>query len=168
MIDEVFTQLVDDLTAVSGVAEVIPVPRRLDTVTLPAIFLDIAEMAFGIDAGTEQVPLVLHWEARIIFPDAVEDLMVWSLVSAVMLALFNSPWPNRDVGRVELKQATPDDFSPDLTGYRVWLIEWVQTIRVGDSPWRAEGIVPTEVVIRYQGSEEETTYTLPPRNPIDE
>ena len=164
MITDIFNQLIDDLSLVPGIAQVIPVPRRLDTVTLPAIFLDIGEMTYGNSPGTEQVPLVIHWEARIVMQDDVEDITLWSLVANVMLQLFTTRWPNRDIGKVKLKQATPDDFTPDLAGFRVWLIEWVQTIHLGDNIWDGDGIVPTEVVIRYQGSDEETTYTLPPRN----
>ncbi len=164
MIAHLFTALVEQLETVPGIEQVIEVPRRMDTVTLPAIFLDCGELAFGFDAGTDQLPLVAHWEARLVMQDELDDVKVWSLVEAVMLRLYTASWPELDVGRVELKQATPDEFSPDLVGYRVWLIEWAQRIRVGDNVWDGEGIVPTEVVIRYQGSDETTTYRLPARN----
>jgi hypothetical protein len=136
----------------------------METVTLPAIFIDLVELAYGLDAGTEQLPLVAHWEARLVMSDALDDQTVWSLVEAVMLALFTARWSDGNIGKAELKQATPDEFSPDLVGHRVWLIEWAQRLRVGDNVFEGEGIVPTEVVIRYQGSDETTTYTLPARS----
>lgn len=161
MINELFTTLVDRLQTVPGIEQVIAVPRRLDTVMLPAIFLDLGELAFGLDVGTDQLPLVSHWEARLVMSDEIDDITVWSLVEAVMHRLFTASWSDVDIGRAELKQAMPDEFSPDLVGHRVWLIEWAQRLRVGDNVWDGEGVVPTEVVIRYQGSDETTTYQLP-------
>ena len=98
MMDSLFQQLVDSLEQVPGIAQVIPVPRRLDTVTLPAIFLDIGEMAYGNSPGTEQVPLVLHWEARLVMHDNIDDIVLWSLVENLMLALFNTRWPDPTIG----------------------------------------------------------------------
>ncbi len=164
MINALFQAIVETLQTVPGIEQVTEVPRNMETVILPAIFLDLAELAYGLDAGTEQLPLVSHWEARLVMSDELPDQTVWALVQAVMLILFTARWPDLDVGKVELKQATPDDFSPDLIGHRVWLIEWAQRLRVGENIFDGGGVVPTEVVIRYQGSDETTTYQLPNRN----
>ncbi len=160
MIHVLFDAILETLQAVAGIQQVTAIPRNMESVILPAIFLDLGELAYGIDAGTEQLPLVAHWEARLVMPDDLDDTTVWSLVEAVMLQLFTASWPDLDVGKVELKQATPDEFSPDLVGHRVWLIEWAQRLRVGTDVFDGEGIVPTEVIIRYQGSDEITQYQL--------
>ena len=150
MIASVTEQLIQLLQEIPGVAEVRTMPSSLNALTLPAVILDIGEMAYGFDVGTERLPLVIHWEARLIVNQAMHEVTLWSLVEALLLALFQARWPSDDIGPVQIKQASPDSVSPDLDGCRVWLLEWTQSLHIGRHVWSGEGITPTQLTWRYE------------------
>jgi len=148
-------RIIDGIASIEGISFVAEMPRRKEQASLPAVFVDLAELEPGKDPGTGELGLSAHWEARVIVSSQQEAPFIWGLVARVMLWLFNFSWPDLNVGRPYLKQSAPDFFSPEFQGHRVWLIEWMQEIRVGENIWRGEGVIPEEVTIRWCGEIDE-------------
>ncbi|WP_084403935.1 hypothetical protein [Marinobacterium litorale] len=143
--------LLEGLAQIAGVRHCSSFPKRRDEVRLPAIFLDLAELEPARDPGTGELALIAHWEARVLVSDRQPEAVLWSLVQAVMLWLYDHAWAELNVGRANIKQAAPDHFSPEYQGHRIWLVEWTHTLRVGESIWAGEGIVPDTVILGWNG-----------------
>lgn len=143
--------IIDGLANIEGVNFVAEMPKRRNEVTLPAIFVDLGELEPAEDSGTGELGLYAHWEARVIISSQQNVADMWSLCAAVMVWLFVFTWPDINVGRPKLKQAAPDHFTPDLQGHRVWLIEWMQEIRVGENIWNGEGVIPDTLIVNACG-----------------
>lgn len=137
------------LSAIDGVQHCGLFPKRRDDVRLPAILLDLIELEPGKDPGTGELELISHWEARVIVSDSQPKSSLWALVQAVMLWLFNNRWSDLNIGRAILKQAGPDHFSPEYQGHQVWLVEWTQSLRVGEDIWDGTGIIPTIISVGW-------------------
>ena len=151
--------LIDGIGAVAGVQQCGPFPRRMDQVTLPAVFVDLAELAPDSDPGTGELALVSHWEARILVAESQPDAskIHRALVLSVMQWLHAYDFPHENVGKARLKQASPDHFTPEMQGIDIWLIEWTQLLRVGDSVWEGTGVIPTQVFLGIGNDIDEVT-----------
>jgi len=151
--------IIEGIGSISGLQQCGPFPRRMDKVTLPAVFVDLAELEPDIDPGTGELALITHWEARVIVAESQPDAQAVQrgLVLAVMHWLFSSDFPTENVGKAKLRQAGPDHFAPEMQGHDVWLIEWTQQIRVGGSVWDGAGVIPTQVFLGTGNDSDEVT-----------
>ncbi|MEW8420079.1 MAG: hypothetical protein AB2690_22915 [Candidatus Thiodiazotropha endolucinida] len=151
--------ILEGIAGLPGVQHCGAFPSRMDKVTLPAVFVDLVELESASDPGTGELALITHWEARVVVAESQgnADAVIRSLILAVMLWLYRHPWPQKNIGRAKLKQAGPDHFSPELQGHTIWLIEWTHSIRVGESVWDGEGVIPTQIFIGSDDNYEEIT-----------
>ena len=116
-------------------------PDISNHIPLPAVFLDIAEIEPGADIGTGETTLTITFEARVI----VDIIRTQHYQQAVHLAtqlavlLRTQTW-GLAVEPAEFQRSTQDWTRPELDGYTVWLVEWTQTVLLGekDWPWRDE------------------------------
>ena len=105
-------------------------------IPLPAVFLDIAEIEPGTDIGTGESTLSVTFEARVI----VDVIRAGHYQQAIHLAtqlavlLRTQTW-GLAVEPAEFKRSTQDWTRPELDGYTVWLVEWTQTIYLGETEW---------------------------------
>ena len=152
-------EILEGISQLTGVMHCGNYPRRMDEVTLPAVFVDLVELEPDTDPGTDELALITHWEARVIVAESQKeaDEIIRSLIITVMKWLFSHSWPQKNIGRAQLKQAAPDHFSPELQGHIIWLVEWTHSVRVGDSVWDGEGVVPEQVFIGSNNDYEEIT-----------
>ena len=105
-------------------------------IPLPAVFLDIAEIEPGTDIGTGQTTLTLTFEARVIvdviradhYPQAVH------LATQLTVLLRAQSW-GLPVEPAEFQRSSQDWTRPELDGYTVWLVEWTQTVYLGEQEW---------------------------------
>jgi hypothetical protein len=148
-----FDEIQLGLSQIEGVQYCGVFPKRRDEIRLPAILIDLVELEPGDDPGTDELALVCHWEARILVSDNIPESDLWALVQVAMLWLFNHTWPEANIGRARLKQAGPDHFPPEYQGHRIWLIEWTQTVRVGESVWDGSGVIPSTLSVGGLDSE---------------
>lgn len=148
-IDRAIDILESELSNLANVSSVSVHPKRKDRIILPAILLDIAEIEPGEDRGTDQLNVIVHFEARIIMSDQDSPINLWMMVQGVLRWLFDYEWPERGLGKAKFKSAVPDNFSPDLSGHRVWLVEWVQEIRIGENVWVGEAPIIEQLIVRY-------------------
>lgn len=138
--------LLENLSTIAGVEYCGPLPKRRDQINLPALFLDMVELEPATQPGTGELALISHWEGRVLVSEQNPDVVLWSLVQTVMICLHQFHCSEENIGPAKLKQATPDSFSPDYPGHKVWLVEWTHTLRVGDSIWNGQGIIPGTLV----------------------
>lgn len=156
-VEQLQQTILEGLATLEGVQTVSGMPKRHDTLTLPAVLVDLAELEPARDPGTGELGLLSHWEARVVMSDQPEEAVIWHLVVAILFWLFDFDWSTINVGRAQLKQAAPDHFSPMFQGHRVWLIEWVHDIRVGNNVWDGEGITVETFTVHWpDGLTEET------------
>jgi hypothetical protein len=134
-------------------------PKRRDEISLPAMLLDLVELAPGRSAGTSELVLISHWEGRILLPDTEPVSALWQMVQQCLSWLETFEWKSIGVGDAHIKQAAPDHFSPDLQGHRCWLIEWTHQYRVGEDIWAQTGISPKIIDLGWRDdTDRETIY----------
>ena len=143
--------LCQELGALAAIQYCGLLPARRDSLPLPAIVLDMVELEPARERGTGDLSLISHWEARVLVSDTLDELSHWALVQAVLLALDTYHWPQINIARPVLKQASPDPFSPEYQGHRVWLIEWTQQVVIGDNIWQGQFVVPTVLSVGCPG-----------------
>ena len=142
-----FEDIKQGLSEIVGIQHCGAFPKKRDDIRLPAILIDLVELEPADDPGTDELALISHWEVRILVSDQMSESDLWALVQAAMLWLFNHSWPETNIGRAKLKQAGPDHFSPEYQGHRIWLIEWTQSVRVGENVWDGSTVVPSIISI---------------------
>lgn len=148
-IDRAIEIIETGLSSLTNVSSVSVHPKRKDRIILPAILLDVAEIEPGEDRGTEQLNVVVHFEARIVMSDQDSPIILWVMVQNVLRWLFDYDFPERGLGQSKFKSAAPDNFSPDLSGHRVWVVEWTQEIRIGENVWIGEAPIIEQLIVRY-------------------
>ena len=148
-LDRLFETLVEGILALPGVQHCGPYPRRMDSIQVPAVLLDLVELEPGEDPGTEELALIAHWEARLVVACNHENdkAVIRNLVLSLLQWLHRSDWLPAKTGIARIKQATPDGFSPDTPNYEIWLVEWTQEIHIGVSIWDGGGVTPSQVMM---------------------
>lgn len=133
-------------------------PTEKGKIKTPAAFLNMAAIEpgdSGGDDGTERLDSVLRWEISIIMGKVpTKEVKRQTRMRAADVALWVHG--NRFDLRVrpaEFIRAEADDFSPELSRYAPWLIEFEQSVPLGASVWDGTAVVPTEV---YVGQEPDT------------
>ncbi|WP_341816167.1 hypothetical protein [Wolbachia endosymbiont (group B) of Elophila nymphaeata] len=115
----------------------------------PAVFVELASLEPGKDAGTEELALKARFEARIVVDGTVEysSLVVRSLAAEVARVVNKNTWNVKNVSPGEFISAEVDGFRPELDAYLVWMVEWVHTIHVGRSIWKEGKFMPHKIEI---------------------
>nr|BDD44938.1 hypothetical protein 14 [Coxiellaceae bacterium] len=111
-----------------------PVMRQ--AMVAPAVLLELTAMYPAENAGTQALALQLRFEARVVVDYGVDQAVLAAAQLALQLACVvnNNTW-DCPVTPARLIQATPDAFRPELDAYSVWLVEWQQQGRFGQSVW---------------------------------
>ena len=121
-------------------------------IPLPAVFLDIAEIEPGTDIGTGESTLSVTFEARVI----VDVIRAGHYQQAIHLAtqlavlLRTQTW-GLAVEPAQFQRSTQDWTRPELDGYTVWLVEWTQTIYLGETEWLWPDEPPGSLVFSVEG-----------------
>ena len=121
-------------------------------IPLPAVFLDIAEIEPGTDIGTGESTLNVTFEARVIV-DVIRDQhyqQAIHLATQLAVLLRTQTW-GLAVEPAEFKRSTQDWIRPELDGYTVWLVEWTQTIYLGETEWPWPDEQPGSLVFSLGG-----------------
>ena len=136
----------------SGVQLVRFWPDIKQHISLPAVFLDIAEIEAGTDIGTGESTLNVTFEARVIV-DVIHDRhyqQAIHLATQLAVLLRTQTW-GLAVEPAEFKRSMQDWTRPELDGYTVWLVEWTQTIYMGETEWPWPDEKPGSLVFNVGG-----------------
>jgi hypothetical protein len=115
--------------------EVYPAIRK--ELIAPAVFVELASLEPGKDAGTEELALRARFEARVIIDSTIENasIVVRSLASEVARVVNRNTWNVKNISPDEFTSAEMDGFRPELDAYLVWLVDWVHEVHLGKSVW---------------------------------
>jgi len=131
-------------------------------IPLPAVFLDIAEIEPGTDIGTGETTLTITFEARVIvdviradhYPQAVH------LATQLSVLLRAQSW-GLPVEPAEFQRSSQDWTRPELDGYTVWLVEWTQTVYLGEQEWPWSDEPPGTLLISVNDEDHVAAVDLP-------
>ena len=134
-------------------------------IPLPAVFLDIGEINPGQDIGTGETTLSITFEARVIVDVILADHYRQAVQLATQLAVLlrMQSW-GLPVEPAEFQRSSQDWTRPELDGYTVWLVEWTQTLYLGEQEWPWPDQPPGTVVWGFSpdtGPGNEGNYTPP-------
>lgn len=122
--------------AIPGLACVCTMPHMTDQVDLPAAVIELAELEPGRDPGTGETALVARLEARfIVGSEDAECQQKAAFAAAQMAVLLRIQTWGLEVEPAEFVRAAQDWTRPELDGYAVWVVEWTQTIYLGEEQW---------------------------------
>lgn len=154
MLTSILNAVIELMSSITGLGYVGLAPKKKTSLTLPALVVELVELEPDTDPGTGELALRGHWEARLVTLESESETQAWELVSAILYRLFTASWTLENVGLVHIKNVARDHFSPEFQGHRIWLIEWVQPLRLGENSWSTEGIVPQEVLVNALGDDD--------------
>lgn len=119
---------------------------------LPALFVAIEDME-GVpddDRGTGQLPLLVRFEAVLVVgfkaPSALRAAP--KLAAAIARHIYQQRW-GQPAGPAEVTVVEPDEFLPILDRFVTWRIEWQQIVHIGESVWRDDGTLPSQVLASW-------------------
>lgn len=131
-------------------------------IPLPAVFLDIAEIEPGTDIGTGQTTLTFTLEARVIVDVIRTDHYPQAAHLATQLAvLLRAQSWGLPVEPAEFQRSSQDWTRPELDGYTVWLVEWTQTVFLGEQVWPWPDEPPGSLLISVNDEESVAPQDLP-------
>lgn len=142
---------------------------------LPALLLELTNFEIDDqgDMGTEQLPLIARFEARIIdtFNQRRAKINVRKLAAGVALYIFQNKHFTQlgkyGVGLSTVEDISEDAFFPELDRFEVWRVDFSTQIVVGENVWAESGVTPTPV-FSYSpeiGSDHEDKYQELPETP---
>ena len=150
-----YETLTEGLSHLPGIQYCGLLPSRRDAITLPAIFLDMVELQASQDPGTGELELIAHWDAHVLVSKQQSKLMLWQLVQAILVWLYQHNWLDPHIGPAQLKQASPDHFNPDYPGEQLWLVAWTQRLRIGENLWNGQGVIIDTLYTGFPGAPRE-------------
>ena len=137
-------------------------PDIQNHIPLPAVFLDIGEIEPGQDRGSGQTILTITFEARLIVDVLHADHYQQAVQLATQLAvLLRGQYWGLPVQPAEFQRSTQDWTRPELDGYTVWLVEWTQTLYLGEQAWPWPDEPPGTLLISINGEDTFAPEDLP-------
>jgi len=137
-------------------------PDIQNHIPLPAVFLDIGEIEPGQDRGSGQTTLTITFEARLIVDVLHADHYQQAVQLATQLAvLLRGQYWGLPVQPAEFQRSTQDWTRPELDGYTVWLVEWTQTLYLGEQAWPWPNEPPGMLLISINGEDTIAPEDLP-------
>lgn len=120
---------------------------------LPALLLEMSELEPDLesDPGTEQLPAIARFEARIVvgFRTAQAKVEVRKLASAVAAFMHKNKRFYGKGGPVTVDAIVADDFYPELDRFEVWRLDFSIRVWLGETVWTNDGITPLQPVYSW-------------------
>lgn len=126
-------------------------PELVGKIVIPALFIELDDLAPTDDVGTEQLPVDARFITYVVYDRTVDDdrLQAASLAASVALAVKKAGRFGRKIGPARVVRIAQDTSKPELFGFTVWAVEWLHELRLGESIWDGDGVVPVEVMLGY-------------------
>ena len=120
---------------------------------VPACIMEMSEAEPNPDgnAGTEQFPCLLRFEARIIMQhrDASTPLSIRKAATALAAWLDRRRFTGIQTDPCQVIAVEPDAFTTEQKGFTVWRVEWVMPSHLGENVWLDEGPAVGEVLYSF-------------------
>lgn len=119
---------------------------------LPALLLELSDFEPDLekDAGGEQLPIIAHFEARVVVDAMVKGnssiyakVKVRELATKLAHYLFqNKRFHGLHAGALTVNAITEDAFYPALDRFDVWRVDFAIPVLIGESFWLPSGTTP--------------------------
>lgn len=114
---------------------------------LPAVLVEMTDMDWsGPEAndGTDRVPVDTVWDITIVMGFRTPEVgrALRDFAAALAVFVHGNRWGLREVEPAVFTAAGVHDFSPVLTNYQAWRVEFRQTVYLGVNVWENAGTVP--------------------------
>lgn len=133
---------------------------------IPACLLELSEMTPVLeeDSGTDQLPVQLRFEARLIlgFREQKVKRAIRTLAGSFAAWVYQNQF-GQPVEGAQVMGAYPDDFDPTLDQFEVWRVEWQHLAFLGDTVWNGEEFLPQTVLVGISpdiGTDHEDDYSV--------
>lgn len=118
------------------VAEYDPVDGGTQTIKTPAVLLELVEIRPAGRVTGGRTPVELAWSAHCVLSATTENVQreVRNFAVKVMAVVDGNRWQlGEAVTRAEELSAFPGMFKPGEKGFESWIVNWKQTVHLGDS-----------------------------------
>jgi hypothetical protein len=110
------------------------------TIPTPAILLEVSEVEPNTDHddGTDQLPALIRFEARIMMGIRTPKVKLATRMAAMALGgwLHKHSWGNGvNAGPCKVLAISPDEFDPRVDKWCVWRVEWHNGAMLGTDTW---------------------------------
>ena len=113
----------------------------------PAVSLEMAELLPERDPGTGESALLCRLQARIMVPPGADRQAV-SIACGIVRTLREQTW-NLYLEPARFVRSAVDGSREELKSLRVWLVEWTQSLRLGDPEWAWEDQPPGSLMLGF-------------------
>ncbi len=121
---------------------------KVDT---PAVLIDVEDIADGVDAGDERLPVTFTISLYCVLGGQTPspEIEIREFALAVMQLAMRNRWGLTGISAPRRLHASPAAFAPVKPGHHVWVVSFEQDLDVGDSVWDVQltGLPPGEVFI---------------------
>lgn len=117
------------------------------TYETPMMLLDISEFSPGNYKGDERLALELDISAICMVSNADSD-SIFAVKDFAAKVIHLLRYQNFDLENVRFPEEINTqvvDFSSAAQGYAVWVVNWKQTLLLGENIWSYEGTTPNEI-----------------------
>lgn len=122
-------------------------PDDLTALPTPACVIELVDLEPADDIGTEQLPVMARFEARVVMGFRAADVKRATPKLAASLALhINKKRWGLPVEPAAVTAIERDDFDPDLDQFEVWRVDWAQIVHIGESVWNNDGTPITQPI----------------------
>lgn len=120
----------------------------------PACLLELTEMEPVLEQnpGTEQLPVMLRFTAHVIAKDTGAESRLEIRKAAAALATWlhkKSRFDGQNTDAIQVLGCGPDEFAPEVTRFKVWAVEFGMVAFLGDTVWKNDGVIPTNVLYSW-------------------
>ncbi|MEV2157077.1 hypothetical protein ABZR62_30945, partial [Pseudomonas aeruginosa] len=106
-----------------------------------------AELLPERDPGTGESALLCRLQARIMVPPGADRQAV-SIACGIVRTLREQTW-NLSLEPARFVRSAVDGSREELKSLRVWLVEWTQSLRLGDPEWAWEDQPPGSLMLGF-------------------
>lgn len=112
-------------------------PEMDNRFNLPAVFFGLSEFHPDSNVGTGETVLRGTFQAIILVDPVLPhaSLQASWLAAKLSMLLHAQYWDLDFVEGTKDVSARPDDSSPELASFLVWVVQWTQVMRVGEMVW---------------------------------
>ena len=124
-----------------------------NSIPTPAALIQIAEMGEGQDIGDDRCPLMVGVSVHCVLSTETPDVQLQirnfaaQVIRLVRRQLFGLAGAVSRPIDLDAMPGAVKEGSDEVPGFESWVVEFNQTLYLGESVWKPEGVTPSRVYI---------------------